>query len=323
MINKCENEKKTGKELYFQTSAAAYLQSFINEIADNVNTPCISTGFNNLDNALDGGFYEGLYFIGAVSSLGKTTFITQIGDQIAKSGEDVLIFSLEMSKFELMAKSISRNTFINVQKNKDKLQNAKTARGITVGKRYQYYDKEEKRLICNSIKDYKKYAENIYITEGVGSIGAEQIRKKIKKHINITGRKPVVIVDYLQILAPHNERATDKQNIDKAILELKRISRDHKIAIIAISSLNRVNYHNSVSMESFKESGTIEYSCDVLIGLQMEGVSEKSNFGITEAAKRKNPRDVELVILKNRNGEVGNKIGYSYYPLFNFFAEKQ
>jgi replicative DNA helicase len=59
---------------------------------------------------LDDGLYEGLYIVGAMSSLGKTTFVTQIGDQIANNGTDVLIFSLEMSRYELMAKSISRLT---------------------------------------------------------------------------------------------------------------------------------------------------------------------------------------------------------------------
>ena len=48
-------------------------------------------------------------------------------------------------------------------------------------------------------------------------------------HKKITGESPVVIIDYLQILAPYSERATDKQNTDKAVMELKRISRDYKI----------------------------------------------------------------------------------------------
>lgn len=60
-------------------------------IADSVNTPCISTGFAMLDEALDGGLYEGLYIVGAISSLGKTTLVTQIADQVASKGQDVLI----------------------------------------------------------------------------------------------------------------------------------------------------------------------------------------------------------------------------------------
>ena len=63
-----------------------------------------------------------------------------------------------------------------------------------------------------------------------------------------------MIIDYVQILAPHDPRATDKQIIDRAVLELKRISRDFKTPVIGISSFNRMSYKNAVSMEAFKES---------------------------------------------------------------------
>ena len=133
------------------------------------------------------------------------------------------------------------------------------------------------------------------------------------------GSAPVVIVDYLQILAPYNERLTDKQNVDKTVLELKRISRDYKIPVIGISSFNRANYSTAVNLEAFKESGAIEYSSDVLIGLQLKGSGSK-DFDVN-TAKAKNPREVELVILKNRNGRTGEKIDFNYYPLFNYFRE--
>ena len=58
--------------------------------------PALKTGFSKLDEALDGGLYDGLYVIGAVSSLGKTAFCMQMADQLAMQGRDVLIFSLEM-----------------------------------------------------------------------------------------------------------------------------------------------------------------------------------------------------------------------------------
>ncbi len=58
-------------------------------------------------------------------------------------------------------------------------------------------------------------------------------------------------------------------------MELKRISRDFKTPVIGISSFNRDNYNNAVSMQSFKESGAIEYSSDILIGLQNKGAGEK------------------------------------------------
>lgn len=318
-VEKAISETRDDKEKYLETSTDNYIQDFVNGIADSVNTPYIPTGFKGIDEALDGGLYEGLYIVGAISSLGKTTLVTQIADQVAKQGHDVLIFSLEMARSELMAKSISRHTIMEVLQTGGDTKNAKTVRGITAGVRYANYNDTEKELIKNAVTAYSDYAKHIYITEGVGDLGARQIRETVEKHVQYTGNTPLVIIDYLQILAPYNERATDKQNTDKAVMELKRISRDFKTPVIGISSFNRDNYNNSVSMQSFKESGAIEYSSDVLIGLQLKGAGEK-DFDPTEA-KKKNPREIELVILKNRNGQTGTKIPLEFYPLFNYFTE--
>ena len=110
-----------------------YFTNFANNIESKKDVIC--TNFNDFDNALDGGLYSGLYFIGAISSLGKTTFCLQIADQIARQKQDVLIFSLEMARDELMAKSVSRLTFINAQKQNLSSKNAKSVRGILDGRR--------------------------------------------------------------------------------------------------------------------------------------------------------------------------------------------
>lgn len=325
-VEAANNAGQEEREEYLRTSSAANLQSFIDGIAASVDTPCISTGFFNLDSMLDGGLYEGLYIMGAISSLGKTSLALQMCDQIAKAGTDVLIFSLEMARAELMAKSISRHTFIIAHekypspKDADKANRiAKTGRGITDGKRYINYSKEERELINSAVKAYSEYAGHIFISEGVGDIGVDQIRETIERHIRITGRQPLILCDYLQILAPYSDRATDKQNTDKAVLELKRISRDFKTTVIAISSLNRMSYKDAISMEAFKESGAIEYSADCLIGLQLKGAGKK-DFNATEE-KKKDPRTIELIILKNRNAAVGDGATLEYYPRFNFFEE--
>lgn len=315
-----ERKEEALKAYRGEYSAKAKIQDFINGIADSVNTPAIPTGFTILDKELDGGMYEGLYIIGGISSLGKTTLVMQIADQLADSGKDVLIFSLEMAETELMSKSISRQTLIDTLANSGNIANCKTARGITAGARYEHYSQEEKDLIKRAIEAYSQYAEHIYIKEGVGNIGVKEIKAAVENHISITGEAPVVIIDYLQIISPYNERATDKQNTDKAVTELKRISRDYKTPVIAISSLNRDNYKNEISMQAFKESGSIEYSSDVLIGLQLKGAGNKDFDELK--AKDKTPREVELVILKNRNGKTGGKIAYEYYTIFNCFKEK-
>ena len=314
-----EAMREAEREKYLQNSAGAHLQDFLNGIAANASTPCVPTGFASLDRALDDGLYEGLYIVGAISSLGKTTLALQIADNIAQAGHHVLIFSLEMARSELMAKSISRHTLLDVLAREGSLTVAKTTRGITTGKRYQLYSQEELDTIKQAVKDYSSYAGNLFIYEGIGDIGVKQIRELVQRHISFTGQTPIVLIDYIQILAPADIRATDKQNMDKAVLELKRLSRDFKTPVIGISSFNRTNYSEAVKMEAFKESGSLEYGSDVLLGLQLAGAGGKS-FDVNEA-KRQNPRRIELVILKNRNGRTGDTIDLEYYPLFNYFTE--
>ena len=302
-----------------ESSPATHLQEFINGITESVNTPAIPTGFKGLDAVLDGGLYEGLYFVGAIPSLGKTTLVLQVADQVARAGHDVLIFSLEMARAELMAKSISRHTLTETLATDKDMHKPKTARGITSGDRYKGYSAGEHELIKKAITSYGEYAQHLFIIEGVGDLGTDQVREAVQRHTDATGRAPVVIVDYVQILAPHDVRASDKQATDRNTRELKRISRDFKTPVLAVSSFNRTNYNVPVSMEAFKESGGLEYGSDVLIGLQLAGVGQK-DFDVNKA-KSEDPRNIELVILKNRNGRTGDTVDFQYYPLFNYFRE--
>lgn len=315
-----EDADAEASEKYRQTSARYHLNDFISGIRNGANTEYIPTGFTALDDVLDGGLYEGLYILGAISSLGKTTYILQIADQIAQQGKDVIVFSLEMARSELMAKSISRLSFTGCIAQGIDRKNAKTTRGITTRARHEYYSDAEKDLIRNAVAGYAAFAGTLYILEGTGEIGTAQIRQTVEEHIRFTGNKPVIVIDYLQILAAFDPRMSDKQNTDKTVLELKRISREFKIPIVGISSFNRANYNTSAAMEAFKESGAIEYSSDVLLGLQLKGVGCK-DFDVN-IEKSKDPREVELVVLKNRNGASGRTIEYDYFPMFNCFEER-
>lgn len=324
------------KERLQKEAAAYYLDTFIKDIEESKTASYIPTGFNELDKLLDGGLYAGLYIVGAISSLGKTTFCLQIADQVAAAGQDVLIFSLEMARKELIAKSISRQTAI-IGKIKEQ---AKTTRGILTGSRYKAYSPAERELINKALAAYGEYAKHIYINEGLGDINIDYIRDKVKRHLQLTGKAPIVIIDYLQIIAPADVRATDKQNTDKAVLELKRLSRDYNIPVIGISSFNRDNYTDPVNMAAFKESGAIEYSSDILIALQYEGMDyKKTDKGKYEAKDTREKRIKELLeemakaasegkaqkiqikVLKNRNGSKGSTI-IDYYPMFNYFTER-
>ena len=325
-LERIENAEKAALlEAHNAQSSAERLKDFVNGIKAGANTSYTPTGFSELDKELDGGFYPGLYILGAISSLGKTTLLLQIADQIAESGKDVLYFSLEMAATELMSKSISRHTYKLCKGVKN---NAKTARGITTASRYANYSQVEKDLINQAIEAYSQYAGRLYIYEGVGDIGVEQIKEKVVEHITLTGNTPLVFIDYLQILAPYDLRASDKQNTDKAVLELKRLSRDYKTTVIGISSFNRDNYSTEVNMAAFKESGAIEYGSDVLMALQPQGMKpgytateQKDNAQLVKKCKASEDRNVEAVILKNRNGRTGGKVGFSYNSLFNSFSQ--
>lgn len=305
------------------TSAGAYIDRFWDDVR--AKTPAIQTGFSKLDEELGGGLYEGLYIIGAVSSLGKTTFCLQLADQLAFIGNDVIIFSLEMARYELIAKSLSR---LSVMLCQGATKNAKTARALTDPDRIAQFDFVEQALIASAEKEYREFASHLWINEGLGTIGTEQIRDFIRKHIEIKGRAPIVFIDYLQILASPDPRMTDKQATDRNVFELKRISREFKCPIIAVSSFNRDNYTAALNMAAFKESGAIEYSSDVLIGLQPMGMKaagsdkEKAeNARTLDSCKTAPERRIELKVLKNRHGRTNGTIEYKYIPMFNWFDE--
>lgn len=302
---------------YNQNSAFNLLKEFKSGLSEKSSTNCIPTGFSELDNLLSGGLYEGLVVLGAESSLGKTTLALQLADQIAQQGNDVLFFSLEMSKMELVTKSISRHTLTEAAEKDIRL--AKTVRQITNPDIYSQYTSKDQEILEKAINNYEKYANHLYYTEGVGNITTSKIRQNIEKHINLTGNRPVVFVDYLQIITPESKYSTDKQAIDQTILELKRISRDYKVILIVISSFNRASYGKEITLSAFKESGSVEYSSDLLLGLQLTDVSAK-NFDL-EQAKKQIPRKVELVILKNRNGITNEKVKFRYYQPYNLFQE--
>ena len=300
---------------YNKQSIFEYINtSFLNDIEKLETYKGRTTGFKELDKAING-VIPGLYVLGAISSLGKTTFISQLGDQLASSGEKIIFFSLEQSKFELTAKSISRQTFIINPRQ------AKTSLSIM-----QSTDIAD--ITLEAVREYQETANNTIRVEGNFDMNVNTIRNYIENYIAVTGIKPIVILDYLQILRPINEKLTDKQQVDFNISELKRISRDNDIPIFVICSFNRDNYIKQVDFTSFKESGAIEYGADVVMGLQLKAIKqiedEKSinkQRNIINNAKDQDIREVELIGLKNRNGKSYFKCSYKYYAPFNYFEE--
>lgn len=289
------------------------------------------TGFSNIDEK-SGGLYSGLYVIGAQSSLGKTTLMLQIADQLAEQGEKVLYFSLEQSAFELTSKSLARESFKccavtdweSYDSSKDKRQ-AMSAIAIRNGTKLT----EE---VKQGYKNYSKYAGNIFIKEGNFSETIDDIQREIESFIQTQGVKPIVIIDYLQIIQPIErlQTANDKAQTDYTIHALKTLQRNNDLVVFVISSFNRANYMQEVSFESFKETGGIEYTCDVLWGLQYSCISTNPVFDTQtqskigdkrraiKEAKRQIPRKIQLVCLKNRYGRDYDAY-FEYNPAYDYF----
>lgn len=278
----------------------------------------LKTGFDNLDAEINA-LYAGLYVVGGVSSVGKTTFVHQMADQLAQQGEHVIFFSLEQSSMEMVSKSLARHTARNGTTN--------AVKGIQIRK--GEIVAQENETLRNAIMEFSLYADRVSIVEGNFDTNVDTMRKIVEKYIKDNGVKPIVFVDYLQIIpAPTGKRLSDKERIDYNITQLKRMSRDFNIPVLTISSLNRGNYLAPIDFESFKESGGIEYSADVVWGLQLEviraevfskqnAIAEKRAYAAK--AKQERVRQIELVCLKNRNGNPSFTCKFNYHPQFDFY----
>lgn len=316
---------------YKQENVLNYLDTFNEMIKDKENNKPLSTGIKVLDEALEGGFYKkNLVILGAIPSLGKTTLALQISDNIARGGTDILIFSLEMSKEELIAKSLSRNMFLKAY-DKHYTALSLTTREILKGiglKDDLANIKQRVETYKEAYEDYKEnIASNIYITECNDDIdiNIKTINDKIKNHIAITNNKPFVVIDYLQIIQNNDKGLTDKQVIDKIVTSLKRIARDNDITILLISAFNRANFTKEANLSSFRDSSTIEYTSDVLLSLQLsklDGITDEKKEINLNQEQQKDERDLTLKVLKNRNGRITDVKDIKFYAKYNYMFFK-
>jgi len=329
-----ERQEEARQEYFSKVSVSADLQAIIDRIKTGEQTPPFPTGFHTLDKILNGGLRPSLYVLGAIQSLGKTAFCMQMMDNIAAAGHDVLVFSLEMSRLELEMRSISRITYELSKRAVSAGRMAYSTVELLSGSCYDKDGAEGRRRIMDAVTAYSQYSDNIYLIEGVGDVTVGQIETAVKRHIQLTGRRPVVLCDYLQIVpAEETKGRTDKQNTDYNVVALKRLSRDLSIPVLVISSFNRQNYLEPLNPSAFKESGAVEYSADVLIGLQYRGMEYRIG---DEKEGQRGRRVAALISRMNRRGEEGkpqgihvkvmkNRTGYkkgvylSYLPAFNFF----
>ena len=294
-----------------------YLQLAFWESVKQARQP-IKTGFSCID-APTGGLLSGLYALAAAPGIGKTTFCLQLADQLAAAGNDVVFFSLEQSRLELISKSVARYA---AKQNGRKKGSELTALAIRSAQ-----TEEEQSRIKPALAAYAESVGNrVSIVEGNFSVDVDYIRGYLAGYVQRTGRRPIVIIDYLQIIRPGNGSGSGKEAIDDIITALKRASRESDTPIITISSINRAGYLSAVEFESLKESGAIEFSCDAVWGLELytQPTGKESEEQRREARKKamqSNPRLLRFVWLKNRAGLAGHAGTLKYYPAQDTFTE--
>lgn len=279
------------------------------------------TGFKNIDDHQS--FYPGLYTVGAISSLGKTTFITQMADQLSAAGTNVLIFSYEQSTFELVAKGIARENAKILKSKKGDLKNAPSSSSLRGGK-----TSDE---LTTARANYCQVTSHEYIIDCAFSTTIDMVIRKIHDFMveHQADLPPVVVIDYLQVIGS-SEATSIRDHMDSIVQKLRQLCKEQDVTVLLISSFNRANYAAPVSFESFKESGGIEYTSDVTWGLQLACIDENDTFEkdkdvnkkrkIINDAKGAIPRRIELVVLKDRNGRSNQKYFFNYYPNCDLFV---
>lgn len=279
----------------------------LSDISQNRKYADRKSGFDNID--LHQIFSPGLYVIGATPACGKTTFAWQLLNQLSQHGEHCIFCSYEMSRLELYSKTLARELFITDPKTT--LTSADIRRGAK--------SNSLESVLINLCTDTSN--NGIDLLE-LRDQSVDDLLRLLKSLCNDKDKSPVVCVDYLQIIPPSNDKqlTSDKARIDDIVHKLKSFQRETNTTFIIISSFNRDNYYKHVAFESFKESGNIEYSADVVWALQMYAVNlikigtpSSKIRRIFDNAKLHQPRAIHFKCLKNRQGN-------NYDCFFNYFS---
>lgn len=266
----------------------------------------------------------GLYVLGAISSLGKSTFSLQLAENIARRDKrPVLYFSMEMSRRAIAAKSLSRGVFIGGGGSEgEQLVQSRDLLFRQTEERMQELERltreaREDMAGLSTLRVYTSRDSARPLTAGCIADTAKDAGR---------GGVPVVIVDYLQIIPPETgerEYRDSRMALDRNIQVLRSIDN---AVVLVISALNRDAYYEPMGMSAFKESGSIEYSADVLMGLEFSEIHEnrptkKGGLQWLMEQKQRCPRLVDISILKQRYGESNVRVPFRYYQTWDFFQQ--
>ncbi len=257
------------------------------------NVTGIPTGFYDLDYMTAGLQPSDFILIGARPSMGKTALVLNLAEYIAiRNNTPIAIFSLEMSREQLMNRMFAMEARVDLQK-------------LRTG---DLSDTDWEKLI-ESAGVIGKSGLIIDDTPGI-SIG--ELRSKCRKY-KLEHNLSLVIIDYLQLMTGNGRTGSRQQEISEISRSLKALAREIHAPVIAISQVNRAcetRPDHRPMMSDLRESGSIEQDADVIMFLYRDEYYNKDSDkkGIAE-----------IIIAKQRNGSIGT-VNLAWLPTLTKFA---
>lgn len=289
----------------------------------------MQTGMPAFDKLLGGGIQkQALVILTAAPGTGKTTFAQQVFEAMAAQGTDVLFFNLEMSREQLLARSLSR------------IASKQGRKGITAMDVMKGYAWKEatKTFVAEAAKEYReKIAERMcYNPPGAGT-DLDSIVKTLE-YFGDEAKKngkpaPVVILDYLHLITT-DKREEQPEIIKKAVASLKGYAIKYDTFVFAISANNRAtNTSGVISLESGRDTSAIEYSADIQLSLNYAALAEQRKKDNGEQYRANNPddmaklqagdekgnREMLVQVLKSRMNAPGGKLYLAFNPAESIF----
>ena len=257
----------------------------------------IATGFIDLDYRTAGMQPSDLVLIAARPSMGKTAFVLNIAQYVAfHSGECVAIFSLEMSKEQLVNRLFAMESKVDSQH-------------LRTG---NLSDMEWEKLIESA----GMIGQSKLIIDDTPGISIADMRSKCRK-FKLEMDLKMIIIDYLQLMSGSG-RGTDsrQQEISDISRSLKALARELQVPVLALSQLSRAveqRPDHRPMLSDLRESGAIEQDADVVMFIYRDDYynPDTEKKGIAE-----------INIAKQRNGPIGT-IDLVWLPEFTKFANLQ
>ena len=259
------------------------------------NVTGIATGFTDLDYKTAGFQPSDLILIAARPSMGKTAFVLNIAQHICfKDGKCAAIFSLEMSKEQLINRLLSLESKVDSQ-------------AIRTGSMSEA-DWE------NILEGADTIAKSNLIIDDTPGISIGELRSKCRKYHQEHGLS-IVIIDYLQLMSSNGKADSRQQEISEISRSLKALARELHVPVVALSQLSRAvekrDDHRPM-LSDLRESGAIEQDADVVMFLYRDDYYNK------ESDKR---GVAEVIVAKQRNGPIGT-VELVWLPNYTKFANK-